>query len=148
MNNVNIYIADWFNDRERVELRKIRERVFVKEQNVPIELEWDEFDEVAVHILASDDNDETVGVARMFAHNDKLTIGRMAVLATKRNQGIGSALLAALLDEALNNYDYAIELSAQTHAIGFYEKLGFTVFGDEFQDARIPHYHMRYTPAG
>jgi len=147
MNAINIHIADWFNERERTELRMIRESIFVKEQNVPIELEWDEFDERAIHMLASDENGETVGVARMFVHNDKLTIGRMAVLVTKRNQGIGSALLAALLEEALNKYDYAIELSAQTHAIGFYKKLGFRVFGDEFQDAGIPHHHMRYTPA-
>ena len=147
MNNISIQIADWANEHDRLCLRQIRETVFIKEQDVPIELEWDEFDEVAVHVMAIDkDIARSVGVARMFSQGSTITIGRMAVLAEKRNLGIGSALLSALLEQAPHFHGDNIELSAQTHALGFYEKSGFIVFGDEFLDAGIPHYHMRYAP--
>ena len=125
----------------RDELRAIREAVFIEEQKVPRELEWDGLDDTAVHVLARAADGRPIGTARMLADG---RIGRMAVLATWRGRGVGSALLRALLavaqERGLSPY-----LEAQTHAIPFYERFGFRAHGPVFDDAGIPHRHMRWT---
>ena len=122
------------------EIEEIRTSVFIKEQNVPIELEWDEFDNDSTHILAYYKN-KAVGTARLL--NDG-HIGRMAVLEAYRNRNIGKNMLKYLLDIAQAKSIALIELSAQDHAVDFYKKYGFTVTSDIYMDAGIPHYTMRY----
>ena len=129
--------ADWHANR--AELQSIRRKVFVEEQRVPEDLEWDEEDARCQHVLAHAPNGEAVGTGRLLADGH---IGRMAVLEPWRRRGIGSALLVTLLEIAREHRFESVRLHAQTHALGFYAKHGFTPVGDEFMEAGIPHYMM------
>ncbi len=122
------------------DLRAVREPVFIIEQAVPAELEWDEADPLSIHVLARDGSGAAIGTARLTPERG---IGRMAVLAPWRGQGVGSALLQALIERARELGHPAVELHAQTHAIGFYERFGFAAFGDEYDEAGIPHRSMK-----
>ncbi|MDH5395950.1 MAG: GNAT family N-acetyltransferase [Gammaproteobacteria bacterium] len=123
------------------DIEKIRTTVFIKEQNVPFELEWDEYDSESVHILACLNN-VPVGTARLLKSGH---IGRMAVLKEYRNQGVGRAILKYVLNLALTKSFPEICLSAQEHAVEFYKKAGFKVTSEVYMDAGIPHYDMVYT---
>lgn len=129
-------------------VKEIRFRVFVDEQKVPAELELDETDSTAFHVLATDKSGEPCGTGRLYVDPENAQhakIGRMAVLAQHRGGGCGRAILAALIDEARRcGYSVAI-LSAQTHALPFYEKFGFASDGPEYLDAGIPHRTMLMT---
>lgn len=118
---------------------EIRRLVFIEEQRVPQEEEWDGRDDACVHFLALRDG-VPVGTVRLLpdAH-----IGRVAVLAEARGLGIGAALMRAAIEAARRDGHARIELAAQTHALAFYEHLGFMAFGGEFLDAGIPHRSMR-----
>lgn len=129
--------ADWHANR--AELQAIRRAVFVREQNVPEDLEWDEEDARCRHVLAYAPKGEAVGTGRLLPDGH---IGRMAVLKPWRNQGVGSALLVTLLELAREQGFECVRLHAQRHAVGFYRKHGFTAMGDEFMEAGIPHYMM------
>ena len=122
------------------EISEIRTSVFIKEQKVPVELEWDEFDEDSIHIMAYYNN-KPVGTARLL--NDG-HIGRMAVLKAYRNRNIGQNMLKYILDIAKKQSLKTIELSAQEHAVEFYQKYGFKVISGIYLDAGIPHYDMQY----
>lgn len=134
---IEIRAANWIDDR--VTLSEIRRRVFIEEQQVPQELEWDGADENAQHWLALLDG-EPIGTARMLRDGH---IGRMAVLSRARTQGIGSALLQAAINHAVQQQLREIYLHAQIHALPFYQRFGFVAEGPEFQDAGIPHRTMR-----
>ncbi|MFG6081284.1 GNAT family N-acetyltransferase [Paracoccus litorisediminis] len=123
--------------------RAIRREVFVIEQSVPEAEEWDGKDGEAIHLIARDDQHAAIGTARILLIGDTGKIGRVAVLKSARGTGTGAALILAALDElrALPGITRA-KLGAQTHAIGFYEKLGFTAYGPEYDDAGIPHRDM------
>lgn len=136
--DVRIVNADY--TRDVALLRAVREPVFVLEQNVPLDMEWDELDPLSRHVLALDSSNQPVGTARLTPDH---RIGRMAVLRDWRGRGIGEAMLHALLDQARQLGYPAIELHAQVDAIGFYERNGFTAYGDEFDEAGIRHRHMR-----
>lgn len=136
MGTITIKKADF--ESNSVEIKRIRTSVFIQEQNVPIELEWDELDKDAIHILAYYDN-EPVATARLLKDGQ---IGRMAVLKPFRRRTIGKKMLNYLLQIAHNNSISNIFLSAQTQAMAFYKKNGFTVTGSEYMDAGIPHYKM------
>jgi len=124
-------------------IRDIRQRVFVEEQRVPPALEWDDTDEIADHYLAVNDDNEPVAVARMFSTLDETAhIGRMAVLAPWRGKGVGEALLRHLITEAGDQFN-DVRLSAQQHAIAFYQRSGFHVCSEPYDDAGIPHVDMR-----
>jgi len=125
------------------EASEIRRVVFIEEQRVPLEEEWDGRDGDCHHFLALLEG-RPVGTARLLpdAH-----IGRVAVLAEARGSGIGAALMHAAIDAAHRKGHPAVELAAQTHALAFYARLGFTAFGDEFLDAGIPHRNMRLSLA-
>ena len=120
-------------------IKAVREQVFIQEQHVPEELEWDEHDARAIHVVALDPNDQVIGTARLL---DDGHIGRMAVLEAWRNNGIGSAMLEKLLLLAQQHELSKVFLHAQTAAIGFYENHGFRTLGEEFMDAGIPHRYM------
>jgi predicted GNAT family N-acyltransferase len=142
-----IKITNWHSERNK--LQAIREEVFIKEQHVPIELEWDEFDKSATHLLAQHIQKEkilAIGTARIVFYNkgkDNIAhIGRMAVLKTWRHIGVGSKLLQTCICECKKHHSKKIMLNAQTSAIPFYQKAGFTISSEEFLDAKIPHKEM------
>ncbi len=122
------------------DLRAVREPVFVVEQQVPIEEEWDELDPQCRHVIARDNNNTPIGTGRL---TPERKIGRMAVVATWRGKGVGGALLEALMDEARALGWPEVTLNSQTHAMPFYAAYGFEAFGDEFMEAGIPHRKMR-----
>ncbi len=123
------------------ECRAIRLAVFVEEQHVPPEEEWDELDATATHVLARL-GDTSVGTARLVVADQRARIGRMAVLREYRKQGAGSALMRCLLDIARSAALPEAYLAAQVHAIPFYERFGFTAQGPQFEEAGIPHRWM------
>jgi predicted GNAT family N-acyltransferase len=120
-------------------IKTVREQVFIQEQHVPEELEWDGHDARAIHIVAYDAHDQVIGTARLLADGH---IGRMAVLESWRKHGVGSAMLTKLLMRAQQHNLSKVFLHAQISAIGFYERHGFITLGEEFMDAGIPHRHM------
>lgn len=123
------------------EASEIRRVVFLEEQRVPLEEEWDGRDPECRHFLALLDG-RAVGTARLLpdAH-----IGRVAVLAEARGTGVGAALMRASIETARRLGHPAVELAAQTHALDFYARLGFEAYGPEFLDAGILHRNMRLT---
>ena len=121
-------------------LAAIRREVFVVEQGVPEEEEWDEQDAVSQHVIALDAMGAAVGTGRLLTDGH---IGRMAVLEQWRGRGVGSALLIMLIGMARAQGHSETRLHAQTHALAFYRKHGYTALGDEFREAGIPHYAMR-----
>jgi predicted GNAT family N-acyltransferase len=130
--------ADWITDLDA--LRTVRDQVFVVEQNVPVEDEWDASDARSRHVIARDAENRPIGTGRLTP--DRL-IGRMAVLSEWRGRGVGEALLKALLDQARALGYPSVELHAQVHAISFYTKYGFEAYGDEFVECEIRHRMMR-----
>ncbi|HEB67625.1 MAG TPA: GNAT family N-acetyltransferase [Gammaproteobacteria bacterium] len=122
-------------------IRMIRETVFMAEQGVPGELEWDGLDHEAIHVVARNRNGEVIGTGRLLANGQ---IGRMAVLPAWRGRGIGSAMLQALLDEARRMGLKRVFLHAQIRALPFYARHGFEAFGETFLDADIPHRAMEH----
>ncbi|MEX2474816.1 GNAT family N-acetyltransferase [Marinobacter sp.] len=124
-------------------VRDIRQQVFVEEQQVPPELEWDATDEIADHFLAVDASNQPVATARLFSTlGETAHIGRMAVLPSWRGQGIGEAMLHHLIQENSGQFS-EFRLSAQQHAIPFYQRSGFHVCSELYDDAGIPHVDMR-----
>jgi predicted GNAT family N-acyltransferase len=138
-NNLKIEIVKWIDDH--TQLKNIREKVFIQEQKVTPELEWDGMDENAMHFLVFNDK-AAIGCARAIVIKDHMQLGRMAVLKEYRGQGIGSALLEKAMTIAKLNQLSAIYISAQCHAIDFYKKFGFEVKSDIYLDAEIPHRDM------
>jgi ElaA protein len=120
----------------------IRRLVFVEEQNVPLELELDDLDAIATHFLARLPSGDPIACARCYPKDDTLKIGRVAVLPSFRGQGIGLAVMQFVLAWAAQKGYASAALDSQTHALAFYERLGFIAFGPEFDDAGIPHRHM------
>ena len=122
------------------DLRAVRETVFVQEQRVPQELEWDELDPHCHHVLARDLQGQPIGTGRL---TPERSIGRMAVLREWRNAGVGDALLHALLRQARALGLPAVTLHAQVSAERFYVRHGFAPFGERFMEAGIEHQEMR-----
>lgn len=121
-------------------LREVREAVFMREQGVPAELEWDGSDENAQHVLAVSDTGQAIGCGRILPNSH---IGRIAVLPAWRGKKVGTALLQALLAYAQSRHFPEVDLDAQVQALPFYRNLGFAEEGEVFMDAGIPHRKMR-----
>lgn len=136
MNKIHIRVADWLKDN--AELRRIRETVFIAEQAVPPELEWDAEDASAVHFLALE-GDYAIGTARLLPDGH---IGRVSVLKDWRGLKVGDLLMRAVIAAAEQRGLKQQMLSAQVHATPFYERLGFAIVSGEFLDAGIPHVDM------
>src|SRR5690606_17410300 len=126
-------------------LQAVRHPVFIDEQQVPAELEWDELDEPSHHVLALADDGTPIGTGRL---TPRRTIGRMAVVRAWRGQGVGEALLQALVQKAREAGWPEVTLAAQTHALGFYARAGFLPEGEHFDDAGIDHLRMRLALEG
>lgn len=120
-------------------LKSVREAVFIREQGVPAELEWDGSDEGCRHALALSHQGVAIGCGRMLANGH---IGRIAVLPQWRKKKVGTAIMEAFLDYA-RAHDYKqVDVDAQTHAIPFYRSFGFAEQGKQFMDAGLPHIKM------
>ena len=129
-------------------LRHIRDLVFIIEQKVPVEDEWDDKDETAVHFLVSD-AERPIGCGRVLIEGDLLHIGRVAILENYRNRGIGRDLMQHMLKWCKQQHPQRkIYLHAQTSRKGFYEHLDFVAKGDIFMDAGIEHIEMWYQHQG
>ena len=123
--------------------REMRLRVFVGEQKIPVEEEWDEADAVCVHAVAYNRLGMAVGTGRLLpAEGESGRIGRMAVHEALRGSGVGRLILQRLMDAARERGDREIVLHAQRSAQAFYEGMGFAVLGDPFDEVGIPHVTM------
>ncbi len=136
----SLRVVDWAAAQEK--LRAVRLAVFVVEQNIPEEQEWDAMDAVSLHALAEDADGVPVGCGRLLPDGH---IGRMAVLSDWRGRGLGAALLLRLIDEARARGHAWVVLNAQTQAMPFYARFGFAPCGEPFVEAGIPHHAMART---
>jgi predicted GNAT family N-acyltransferase len=131
----------------------VRKEVFVGEQGVPEDLEYDAYDADAVHVLAVREDGLPLGTGRLLygeaaaAKTDGDlsvgSLGRLAVTRAARGLGVGAALVRAIEDAARARGLIAVNLHAQTHALRFYERLGYEAYGPEYPEAGIPHRAMR-----
>ena len=135
--NFQVMQVSWIT--HAAQLMAVREPVLIIEQQVDPIFEWDEIDALAIHLLASIDN-QPIGCARIIEHQK---IGRMAVLKSCRGFGVGQALLAKAIAICQVHGSKVINLTAQTHAISFYKQAGFIVTSGIYQDANIPHVDMQ-----
>ena len=130
-------------DKELIEKAfEIRETVFVKEQNVPKDIEYDGLDKKANHFLLFTDN-KAVGTARYRKTKKGIKLERFAILKKHRNKGLASQLLKFMLDD-IDIGKEKIYLYSQINAVNFYKKHNFTIIGDKFMEAGIVHYEMEY----
>lgn len=121
-------------------LKSVREAVFIREQGVPEEMEWDDLDETCRHALALSHQGDAIGCGRILANGH---IGRIAVLPQWREQKVGTAIMEALLDEARSRGYKQVDVDAQTHAVPFYRGFEFVEQGKVFMDAGLPHIKMK-----
>jgi len=131
--------VNWLEEQQA--LQCIRRAVFIEEQGVPLDLEWDGEDAHAIHFLLTDKQNQAIACARLLKSGQ---IGRMAVMPDYRHSGLGKQLLLYVIDWAKKQTYPDLFLHAQNHAIPFYERMGFEVQGQEFMDANIPHHNMIY----
>jgi predicted GNAT family N-acyltransferase len=131
----------------------VRKEVFVVEQRVPEDIEYDAYDASALHVIAVRDDGATLGTGRLLHGEAALAVtggqpavgslGRLAVAKHARGFGVGAALVRGIEDAARAAGLGAVDLHAQTHALGFYERLGYSAYGPEFLDAGMEHRAMR-----
>ena len=134
--NLKIVSGSW--DDLAQDARVIREAVFIQEQQIAPEDEWDAEDTISTHFVAYL-QDQAVATARLLKNH---SIGRVAVLQSARGTGIGYKTMRAVIDQAKAEQRKFVKLSSQVHAIGFYQNLGFDVQGEEYLDCGIPHIDM------
>lgn len=116
----------------------VREAVFIQEQHIAEQDEWDEHDALALHFVVYN-HLQAIATARLLTSHH---IGRVAVIATERGKGIGQYLMQAVMDTAHQQQRPYVQLSSQVHAMAFYQNLGFVVRGTEYLDCAIPHIDM------
>lgn len=136
--SIQVVVGTWQACRH--DAMPVRHEVFVIEQQVPPELELDEFDAISTHVVAYSKTNEPVGTGRLLPDGH---IGRVAVLKPWRGQGIGRQIMQALMHQARQQQLPGVELSAQYHARSFYEDMGFQAEGDIYMEAGIEHIAMR-----
>ncbi|SDD04580.1 GNAT family N-acetyltransferase [Natrinema hispanicum] len=138
---VEVHVAD--SEVKREDAFAVRHTVFVEEQDVDEELEYDTHDETATHFVAYD-GDEPIGAARLREYEDDIgKVERVAVRTSRRNAGIGRALMERLEKQAEAIGFDTLTLHSQTQAADFYRTLGYERRGAEFEEAGIPHVEMR-----
>jgi YbgC/YbaW family acyl-CoA thioester hydrolase len=141
---VRVQTGDWAQLGEHA--RRIRTEVFLQEQKIPAEMEWDDGDANAVHVVAYNRLDQPVATGRLLQQHPGVSrIGRMAVHRVLRGSGVGRQMLQALLGVASNRGDYEVMLHAQRSAEDFYLGLGFEARGEPFEEAGIAHIEMSRT---
>ena len=147
MTDFHILKVDWSESSPA--LSAIRRTVFIEEQNVPEELEWDGLDanpQYCLHLLAETEDGKPIGTVRLLINGHSGHIGRMAVLKEWRGHGVGRGLLDTVLKLATAQGLSKLWLNAQVQVTGFYALAGFEAIGDEFLDAGIPHRRMQRKP--
>ena len=130
---------------------KIREEVFVREQEVAPEEEYDEYEETSTHFIAYDADGNPCGTARWRRTDHGIKLERFAVLKKFRKTGIGSLLVKRVLDDILKSSStepITVYMHAQTHAVPFYKKFGFESTGPEFDECGIMHFEMHLKNKG
>ncbi len=137
-NTFTVSLISW-RDGEPL-LKSVRQVVFVEEQGIPEDLEWDGRDETCRHALALSLDGQAIGCGRIKADGH---IGRIAVLPTWRNQKVGTAIVEALLSHARAQGYPSVDVDAQVQAVPFYRIFGFEEEGEAFMDAGLPHIKMR-----
>ena len=143
---LEVVVGDWVALGEQA--AAIRKAVFVEEQGIPAELEWDAGDAACVHAVARNRLGLALATGRLLTHGPGVAkIGRMAVLASQRGSRIGRAVLDALVAAARARGDHQVLLHAQASAEAFYRRAGFEVQGEPFTEAGIPHLAMVRTLA-
>jgi len=144
MKHFDLKNARWPQDAEQV--HTIRQQVFVIEQGIDPALEWVGDDDQFRSVVAVDADQKPIGTGRIKVSAATATIGRMAVLKEWRGAGVGTAILSRLIEIGKADGADKFELSSQTSAIPFYQKLGFVASGDIYLDAAIEHRMMTLTP--
>ena len=138
---VDVRVGSWHELEAAA--RPIRAEVFVREQKIPAEMEWDDADADALHAVAFNRLGRALGTGRMLEHVPGVAkIGRMAVTSSSRHGGVGRAVLDALVDAAKARGDREAVLHAQLGAAPFYERAGFVRRGPQFDEAGIAHVEM------
>lgn len=138
---VDLRMGSWEELAEAA--RRVRTEVFLQEQQIPVELEWDDDDAAALHAVAYNRLGMPVATGRLLQHAPHVgRIGRMAVTRVLRGSGLGRALLQALMDAARMRGDREVLLHAQRSAEAFYAQQGFVARGQPFDEAGIPHIEM------
>ena len=125
-------------DKLEQDAKFIRKQVFIIEQNIPEEEEWDDQDMISDHFVVYD-QDQPIATARLLQNN---SVGRVAVVKAYRGQGLGQMIMLEIISYAQKQGLSVLTLSSQVHAISFYEKLGFTVQGNSYDECGIPHIEM------
>jgi predicted GNAT family N-acyltransferase len=120
----------------------VRHEVFVVGQQVPPELERDAADGSAVHVVA-EAGGRVVGAGRLVVDGAVGVLGRLAVLPELRGSGFGVQLVRLIEQQAVARGCTTVELHAQVPVRGFYQRLGYLAYGDEYDEAGIPHISMR-----
>lgn len=120
---------------------RIRFKVFVEEQNVPADLEVDDIDGIAHHVVVYQDG-IPVGTGRVFEQDGRYYLGRIAVLKEYRKQHIGSLIVKLLLEKAFECGAEEVHIHAQIAVLDFYKKLGFIPYGEPYDEAGIEHISM------
>jgi predicted GNAT family N-acyltransferase len=141
MPDPQILIVPLFSDLGNLGLA-LRREVFVHEQHVPPEEEFDAYDLTATHVVALDDGN-VVGCLRILFLDEHAKFGRVVVAASARGKGLASRMMRFAMDHATSHGQSRFYLTAQTDKLALYEKLGFVAFGDEFQDGGMPHLAMK-----
>jgi len=135
--------SKWFSGNDDLaDAYFIRRSVFIEEQKIDEDIEYDGTDGDAEHLVLYEKN-QPVATGRLIMVDDKMHIGRMAVLKKHRGNGLGERTMTECVSRAVAQGHSKIFLHAQAYARGFYEKLGFVVFGNEFEEAGIPHVFMK-----
>ncbi len=137
--NIHIVLGDW--DTLQKDAQAVRYAVFVVEQKIPAELEWDVMDDQSLHAVAYDAQQQAIGTGRLLPDGH---IGRMAVLGSARNLGVGADILRLLMEQAKKRGDASVRLNAQQTAEKFYAREGFVRDGEIFMEAGIAHICMAH----
>jgi predicted GNAT family N-acyltransferase len=129
------------NSSDFFKLLEVRKKVYVDELNVPIELEFDEYDETAFHFVVEVD-DIVVGTARLVALDNEGNIGRVCILKDFRRKGLGTKLITSIINASMNMGLDRLTVEAKVDALPFYEKMGFVNEGNEYLEIGVPHNKM------
>ncbi|MCL2215811.1 MAG: GNAT family N-acetyltransferase [Defluviitaleaceae bacterium] len=135
----------FFGEKEDLsDVHVIRREVFMEEQNVPAAHLNDGTDAESIHVVVYDENEKPVSTGRVHITDDDFIIGRVATVKSHRSQGLATGIMQALIEACVQMGGERQLLHSQTEAQGFYEKLGFTPYGEEFEKAGIPHIAMEH----
>ena len=125
-------------DQLQQDAKLIRTQVFICEQGITEADEWDDQDVISQHFLIYD-QDQPIATARLLQNH---SVGRVAVVKAYRGQGLGQMIMLEIISYAQKQGLSVLTLSSQVHVISFYEKLGFTVQGNPYDECGISHIEM------